>query len=118
MVHKAMALLIPAVVVIAVGAHPLLSLFGPGYAADGSLLLALLALSAIPNAIVWSTVWAARVRCDGRVLSGLPAAVSTAVIAGSWILMPVMGVVGTRVAWLGAQTVAAAGVLLVRAARR
>ncbi|GAA5139770.1 lipopolysaccharide biosynthesis protein [Pseudonocardia adelaidensis] len=117
MLHKAMALLVPAVLVIAVAAHPLLSLFGPHYADEGSLLLVLLVLSAIPNAITWSAVWAARVRRDGRVLFGLPAAVTTAVIAGSWFLMPVMGVAGTGVAWLGAQGVAAAGVLLVRAAR-
>jgi O-antigen/teichoic acid export membrane protein len=115
MVCKAMALLLPAVVVIAVAAYPLLSLFGAHYADEGSLLLALLALSAVPNAITWSAVWAARVRRDGRVLFGLPAAVTTAVIAASWFLMPVMGVVGTGVAWLGVQTVAAAGVLAVRA---
>ncbi|MHA6622382.1 lipopolysaccharide biosynthesis protein [Pseudonocardia sp. DLS-67] len=118
MVHKAMVLLVPAVVAIAVGAYPLLSLFGARYAEEGSLLLVLLVLSAIPNVVTWSTVWAARVRRDGRVLFGLPAAITTAVIAGSWFLMPVLGVVGAGVAWLGAQSVAAAGLLLVRAARR
>jgi O-antigen/teichoic acid export membrane protein len=117
MIFKAMALLVPAVLVIAAGAYPLLSLFGSHYADEGSLLLALLALSAIPNVVTWSTVWSARVRRDGRVLFGLPAAITTAVIAGSWYLMPVMGVLGTGVAWLGAQSVAAAGVLLVRALR-
>jgi hypothetical protein len=75
-------------------------------------------LSAVPNAVTWSAVWAARVRRDGRILFGVPAAVTTAVIAGSWFLMPVMGVVGTGVAWLGAQTVAAAVVLAVRAAAK
>jgi O-antigen/teichoic acid export membrane protein len=117
MICKAMAMLVPAVLVIAVGAHPLLSLFGSHYADEGSVLLALLALSAIPNVITWSTVWAARVRRDGRVLFGLPAAITTVVIAGSWVLMPLMGVIGTGVAWLGAQSVAAAGVLLVRGLR-
>jgi O-antigen/teichoic acid export membrane protein len=115
MICKAMALLVPAVLVIAAAAYPLLSLFGARYADEGSLLLALLALSAVPNAITWSTVWAARVRRDGRVLFGLPAAITTAVIVASWFLMPVMGVVATGVAWLGAQSVAAAGVLVARA---
>jgi O-antigen/teichoic acid export membrane protein len=118
MVRKALLLLVPAVLVCAAVAYPLLSLFGAHYAGEGSVLLVLLALSSIPNVITWSSVWAARVRRDGRVLFGLPAAVTTAVIAGSWFLMPVMGVVGTGVAWLGAQTVAAAGVLLVRAFHR
>jgi O-antigen/teichoic acid export membrane protein len=117
MITKAMTLLVPSVLGCAVLAHPVLSLFGATYADEGSLLLALLALSAIPNVITSSAVWAARVRRDGRVLFGLPAAITTAVIAGSWFLMPVLGVLGTGVAWLGAQTVAAAGVLLVRAAR-
>jgi O-antigen/teichoic acid export membrane protein len=117
MITKAMTLLVPSVLGCAVLAHPVLSLFGTTYADEGSLLLALLALSAIPNVITSSAVWAARVRRDGRVLFGLPAAIMTAVIAGSWFLMPVLGVLGTGVAWLGAQTVAAAGVLLVRAAR-
>jgi O-antigen/teichoic acid export membrane protein len=118
MTSKAMMLLVPAVALIAGGAYPLLSLFGAHYADEGSLLLALLALSAIPNAVIWSTVWAARVRRDGRVLFGLPAAITTAVIAASWFLMPVMGVVGTGVAWLGVQCVAATGVLAVRAATK
>jgi O-antigen/teichoic acid export membrane protein len=118
MIGKAMALLLPAALVIAAVAYPLLSLFGPMYAAEGSLLLALLALSAIPNAITSSTVWAARVRRDGRVLFGLPAATTTAIILMSWFLMPVMGVIATGVAWLGVQSVTAAGVLLARAIRR
>ncbi|OZM76384.1 lipopolysaccharide biosynthesis protein [Pseudonocardia sp. MH-G8] len=118
MISKAMVLLVPAVLGIAVLAYPLLSLFGPLYADEGTLLLVLLALSAIPNVITWSTVWAARVRRNGRVLFGLPASITTAVIAGSWFLMPVLCVVGTGVSWLGAQSVAAAGVLLVRARRR
>jgi hypothetical protein len=58
------------------------------------------------------------VRRDKRVLFWLPASITTAVVAGSWFLMPVMGLIGTGVAWLGAQSIAAAGVLLVRTARR
>jgi O-antigen/teichoic acid export membrane protein len=115
MVHKAMALLLPASLAISAGAYPLMSLFGEHYAQEGTLLLVLLVLSAVPNVITWSTVWAARVRRDGRVLFGLPAAITAAVIGGSWFLMPVMGLAGTGVAWLGAQTVAAACILLARA---
>ncbi|MHA6616646.1 lipopolysaccharide biosynthesis protein [Pseudonocardia sp. DLS-67] len=118
MVGKALLLVVPAVLLCAALAHPLLSLFGARYADEGSLLLALLALSAIPNVVNWSMVWAARVRHDGRILFGLPAAITIAVIAGSWMLMPTMGVVGTGVAWLAAQTIAAAGVLLRGARRR
>jgi O-antigen/teichoic acid export membrane protein len=118
MVSKCLLLLTPTVLLCAVLAHPLLSLFGTRYADEGSLLLALLALSAIPNVVNWSVVWAARVRRDGRVLFGLPAVITVAVIAGSWLLMPAIGILGTGVAWLAAQSVAAAGVLLVSARHR
>ncbi|OZM79938.1 hypothetical protein CFP66_23335 [Pseudonocardia sp. MH-G8] len=118
MVGKALVIVVPAVLACAVLAQPLLSLFGTHYAGTGSLLLVLLALSAIPNSVNWSFVWAARVRGDGRVLFGLPASVTVAVIAGSWVLMPVMGVLATGVAWLAAQSVAAVGVLLVHAHHR
>ncbi len=118
MVGKALLLLVPTVLLCAALAHPVLSLFGAHYADEGSLLLVLLALSAIPNVVNWSMVWAARVRRDGRILFGLPAAITIAVITGSWLLMPTMGVIGTGVAWLAAQSVAAVGVLLVGTRRR
>ncbi|WP_142058361.1 lipopolysaccharide biosynthesis protein [Pseudonocardia kunmingensis] len=117
MISKAMLLLVPGVLVCAVVAYPVLSLFGPLYADEGGLLLVLLALSAIPNVITWSTVWAARVHRDGRILFWLPAAITTAVFGASWFLMPVLGIIGTGVAWLGVQSVAAAGVLVVSAFR-
>jgi O-antigen/teichoic acid export membrane protein len=118
MVGKALVILVPAVLACAVLAQPLLSLFGTHYAGTGSLLLVLLALSAIPNSVNWSVVWAARVRGDGRVLFCLPAAITVAVITGSWILMPAMGVLATGVAWLAVQSLAAVGVLLVQAHQR
>jgi O-antigen/teichoic acid export membrane protein len=114
MVSKAMTLLVPTVIVVSPCSYLLLSIFGTEYAEEGASLLVLLLVSAVPNVVTASAVWAARVRRDGRVLFGLPAAISTVVIAGSWVLMPVMGVLGVGVAWLVAQTVAAAVVLLLR----
>lgn len=114
MVSKALTLLVPAVIVLAPCSYLLLSIFGTTYAATGAPLLVLLVVSSVPNVVTAAAVWAARVRRDGRVLFGLPAAISTGVIAGSWVLMPVMGVTGAGVAWLAAQTVAATGVLLLR----
>ena len=116
MVSKALTLIVPVVVVVSPASYLVLSVFGRSYAETGSELLVLLLVSAVPNVVTASAVWSARVRRDGRVLFGLPAGISTVVIAGSWVLMPVMGVVGTGVAWLVAQTVAAAVVLLLRPA--
>jgi O-antigen/teichoic acid export membrane protein len=114
MVVKALTLLLPAVVVVAAGSYLLLSVFGSEYAASGSLLLTLLALSAIPNVVTQATVWAARVQRRGAVLFGVPAALAATVFLGTWLLMPSLGVTGAGVAWLGGQTLAAAAILLHR----
>jgi O-antigen/teichoic acid export membrane protein len=118
MERKALTLVVPAVVVIIVAAHPVLSLFGPSYAGTGVVLLVLLTLSAIPNVVTASTVWAARVSRRTAVLFGLPAALCVAVMGGSWVLMPVLGIAGTGWAWLVAQCAAAAVILLWRRAAR
>ena len=114
MVVKSLTLVVPAVVVIAPGSYLLLSLFGSEYAATGSLLLALLALSAIPNVITQAAVWAARVQRRGALQIAIPATLAVAVIVGTALLMPSLGVTGAGVAWLGAQTLAAAAILLQR----
>jgi O-antigen/teichoic acid export membrane protein len=114
MVVKALTLLIPAVVVIVPGAYLLLSLFGDEYASTGSLLLALLALSAIPNVITQTTVWTARVQRKGMVQVALPASLAALVISGTCLLMPSLGLTGAGVAWLGAQTLLAVIILIHR----
>jgi O-antigen/teichoic acid export membrane protein len=114
MVVKSLTLVVPAVVVIAPGSYLLLSLFGSEYAATGSLLLALLALSAVPNVITQAAVWAARVQRRGALQIAIPATLAVAVIVGTVLLMPSLGVTGAGVAWLGAQTLAAAAILLVQ----
>lgn len=114
MVVKAFTLLLPAVVVVAAGAYLLLSLFGSEYASSGWLLLALLALSSIPNVVTQAAVWSARVQRRGAVLFGIPAVLAVTVIAGTAILMPSLGVTGAGVAWLGAQTLVAVAILIQR----
>jgi O-antigen/teichoic acid export membrane protein len=114
MVVKALTLLVPAVVVIAPGAYLLLSVFGADYASSGAVLLALLALSAIPNVVTQAAVWTARVQRNGLVLVGVPASIAAIVFAGTWALMPSLGVTGAGVAWLTAQTLLAVVVLVHR----
>lgn len=114
MVVRALTLLVPAVAVLAVAAEPLLAVFGPHYAATGVVVLVLSAVSALPDVVVRATVAAARVARRQAVLVGLPAAVAAAVLAGSWLLMPRLGLAGAGAALLGAQTLAAAAVLGVR----
>jgi Na+-driven multidrug efflux pump len=63
-------------------------------------------------------VWEARVRRDRAVLIGVPAALSVAVFAGTLVLVPTMGITGAGWAWLAAQCVLAAVILLRRRVRR
>ena len=73
-----------------------------------------MALSAIPNVVTNSALWEARVRRNRAVQFGLPAATSAAVITGTLVLIPTMGITGAGWAWLTAQSVAAAAILLHR----
>jgi O-antigen/teichoic acid export membrane protein len=115
MVRRAMALVLPVVVVLVVGSHLVLSVFGAHYAEEGSLTLVLLVLSAVPYVVTASTVNAARVRQRMGVLFGVPATVSMIVIATAWLLMPRLGIVGVGIAWLMAQVLVAGGILVVTA---
>jgi O-antigen/teichoic acid export membrane protein len=112
--RKAITLVLPGAVVVAVGSYLILSVFGRTYAETGALLLALLALSAIPNVVTNSALWEARVRRNRAVQFGLPAATSAAVIVSTLVLIPTMGITGAGWAWLAAQTVAATAILLHR----
>jgi O-antigen/teichoic acid export membrane protein len=118
MIVKSLTLLVPAVVVIAPGAYLVMLVFGREYAETGAVLLALLALSAIPNVITQSAVWAARVQRRGAVQVVVPATLAVLVVAGTCVLVPILGVTAAGVAWLGAQIVVAVGVLIDRQIRR
>lgn len=115
MVRRALTLVTPVAVVLAIASYRVLSIFGGQYAREGSLTLVLLALSAVPNVVTASTVNAARVRQRMGVLFGVPATIAITVLVLSWLLMPHLGIVGVGVAWLFAQTVVAAGILVATA---
>lgn len=116
MVRRSLRLVVPAAAVLAVGAYPVLWLFGPAYADRGSWALALAALSAIPQVVTASTVAHARVRQRRRVLVAVPGTLAAAVLGLAWLLMPVLGITGVALAWLVVQ-LAGAAVLLTRAGR-
>jgi O-antigen/teichoic acid export membrane protein len=114
MVTKAMTLLVPAVLVIVPGAGLILSVFGEHYAATGTGLLALGALSALPNVVLLATVNAARVLQRKSIQFGVPAALAFIVIPLAWVLMPFLGLTGVGLALLVGQTMVAVVILLVR----
>lgn len=109
---RALILTVPAVAVLTLGAHPILSVFGEHYAQTGTGALVLASLSALPNILTASALAAARVQRRMRVLFGVPAAIATIVIAMSWVTAPWWGLTGIGLSWLIGQTVVAAALLI------
>ncbi|MFC5993653.1 lipopolysaccharide biosynthesis protein [Pseudonocardia hispaniensis] len=114
---KAAVLLVPAVAMIVFGAPVVLGVFGPEYAETGTGLLALAALSALPNIITTSTVSVARVRRQVPLLFAVPASVAVLTIGLSLLTLPRWGVIGVGAAWLTSQTLVASVVLVLRSTR-
>lgn len=111
---QVMRLLVPAVVVIVVAAPIILQLYGKAYSDEGTTLLQLLALSAIPNAVSTIYIAMARVR---HWMKGLVLVYGTIAVLGlgsSYLLLQVYGITGVGIAWLLTQMAVATGVILVQ----
>ena len=94
---------VPVAVVMAVAAGPILSIYGPGYAANASVLLGLLALTVIPTGLL--TIAFSLDRLAARVgratfTQGVWAAL---ILGGSWLLMGRLGINGVGIACLAGQ---------------
>jgi O-antigen/teichoic acid export membrane protein len=111
-IRRSLTLVLPGALVVAAGAPLILSVFGAGYAREGTAALVLTALAAVPYAVTSATVSAARVRRRGLVQFGVPAAAAVLVIGGSWLLLPVLGIVGAGLAWLVGQSLVALVIML------
>jgi O-antigen/teichoic acid export membrane protein len=116
MVRRSLALVVPAAAVLAVGAYPVLWLFGEHYAQRGAGALALAVLSAVPQVVTAAVVAQARVQQRMRVLVAVPGSLAAAVLVSAWLLMPALGITGVALSWLVVQCVGAA-VLLTRTRR-
>jgi O-antigen/teichoic acid export membrane protein len=100
-------LLVPLVIVIVVGAPYILRLFGESYAIEGTTLLRLLCLSALPNIVV--SLYTSVVRVQRRIpalilILTLPYIL---VIMFSFMLLDKYGVIGVGIAWLASQLIVA-----------
>jgi O-antigen/teichoic acid export membrane protein len=104
MVHN-LKLLIPIATVIVLGAPFILNLFGQDYAANATDLLRLLTLSVVPYSITALYIGVARVRNQVKRIVVLQAARLVAVVGGTWVLLPVLGITGVGVVWLVTETV-------------
>jgi O-antigen/teichoic acid export membrane protein len=106
--------LLPTVLLAVVLAPELLSLFGHRYAEEGTTLLRLLALAALPYFVLTLALSVARV--ERRLRPAVLAWSGQAVLALGFAapLVHAMGVTGAGVAWLGSQCAVAAVVLTAR----
>lgn len=102
-------LLVAGTVVLCATAPLLLRLFGPDYARNGTGLLRLVALSAVPNLVVIVAVSACRAQRRLHMLMGILAVVCLLSTGLSLVLLSVLGIAGVGAGWLIAQTVVAVG---------
>jgi O-antigen/teichoic acid export membrane protein len=104
---EAMRLVLPIAVLLIVGAPLILGVFGAAYANEGSALLRLLALAAIPNTI--NAVYVSVARVERRIgnIVVLLGVLAAAVLGLAVVLLPALGITGVGLAWLTAQTLCA-----------
>ena len=106
-------MLIGAGVIVTVAAAPwLLRLFGVDYAEHGTVLLRLLALSALPNLLVGVAIDVARAQRRMIRVMALQCGLCVLVLGLTLWLIPVMGLTGVGAAWLLAESVLALPLLL------
>lgn len=109
--RRTAAFVVPVALGLCLSAHWVLSLFGGRYAAEGTNVLRLLALSAIPGAVPYIYAGAERVRRRlGRIVV-VRATECLGMLAFTAALIPRIGLIGVGVAVLAARTVVAAAIL-------
>ncbi len=105
-------IVVPLVAVVLLGAPYILRIFGPAYAAEGTTLLRLLALAAIPNIINALYLSIARVRQRMTMIVMIQGSLCVLMLGLGYVLLPVDGITGLGYASVAGQTVVA-GVLVV-----
>jgi O-antigen/teichoic acid export membrane protein len=114
MLGHTLKLLLPAVAVVLLCAPLILGVFGPEYAAGGTLTLRLLALAPLPHAIVLLALVTARLQQRLREVIAIQAATSITILGTSLALVGTYGGEGAAIGWLGGQTVIAVILLATR----
>ncbi|MCH7584944.1 MAG: phosphotransferase [Acidobacteria bacterium] len=109
---QTVAIVVPVAVVIAGLAPLLLGIFGPDYAREGSGVLRLLVMAAVPHAVISLRVSTMRSEWRMGSLAILQGARAILVIGLSVVLVPMLGINGVGWAWLITSTIGAGAVLL------
>jgi O-antigen/teichoic acid export membrane protein len=107
----------PAAVLLLVGGE-ILGLFNAGYAIEGTPLLRILVLAALPDAVANLAVAHWRSRGEFRLCRRLNLVRAITCLALAWLLLPATGITGAGAGWLAGQTAAALLVAAVALTRR
>jgi O-antigen/teichoic acid export membrane protein len=108
---------VPAAVLLLAGSE-ILGLFSAGYAIEGTPLLRILVLAALPDAVANLAVAHWRSRGEFRLCRRLNLVRAVTCLTLAWLLLPTAGVTGAGVGWLAGQTAAALLVGAVALTRR
>jgi len=106
-----MSLVVPLAALSALAAPLVLAAFGSSYASEGTTLLVLLAIAAIPNAVQTLGLVVARHYHRGGLVLVIQAVQCALALGLSAWLLPEYGIQGVGIAWLVTQVVVALGVL-------
>jgi O-antigen/teichoic acid export membrane protein/aminoglycoside phosphotransferase (APT) family kinase protein len=111
--RRMVRLTVPVAMALALASPLVLRLFGPDYAAHGSLTLSLLALMTIPNTVtaLYTSIYRAQRRMRAVVM--LQSALCGSVLLLAPLMLGAIGIAGVGVAWLLCQTVVAIALLRV-----
>ena len=105
-------IIVPASVIVALAAPYVMSIFGPGYEAQGTNLLRLLALGAVPYSIVPVYISVVRVQRLVRRAAAVLAVMCFLVLVLSELFLRWIGLQGVGLAWLVTQTMLGCFLLL------
>lgn len=100
-------ILLPLIILIIFIGHYLLHLFGESYVTGSSSLMLLLAFSSIPVAINEIYVSLNRVNKNIIPIIAVYGFVAVVTVSGSFFLIPLIGIIGIGIAWIGSNSIAA-----------
>lgn len=101
----AMAPIAVAVLVLAVGAHWIMQIFGAAYALDGATVLRILAIDSLMSAPLALYFAVARVRNRFKTIAYVEVSMLVMVLGLSILMLPLLGIIGVALAWLIAHTI-------------
>ena len=106
-VRHCLAIVVPIALVLVVGGHVILSVFGETYAEHTTIPLQLIALSAIPDVVIGTYVSVARIRRRMKTVVLTITSTSTVLLVLTVVLLKTMGINGVGLAWLITQSATA-----------